>query len=402
VARGRAYDLERPDYWMPVLFSRMTGGQLWYTPGVTSDEEAPLLEAKREEVEFRFWDGLLLNIARGECTPVLGFGLLEAVIGPCEDIAGQWADRYRYPLGRADRQDLTRMAQFLAVDQQNVMVPADQLVRYLWAELLDPLAEAERLAFRKLKLPELLQETAKRRFAGTTDPFGVLAKLPFRVYLSTTPDKLLENALRACHPAKDPQVQFFPWWEEEPAPAALVELERPAKDDPKPPLLKERQGTLGRPPELRPFVYRLFGDLDEVETLVLTEDNHFDYLMAMTRAMATPEIIPAVVNRSLVTSAVLFLGFHITDWDFRVLLRSIRPQLKQQKRDRYTNVAVQIDPERERVADVSMARRYLERYLGVAGASVNIYWGTAEKFLVELNDRWAKRSGQAQAEGGGG
>jgi hypothetical protein len=291
------------------------------------------------------------------------------------------------------------MAQFLAVDQKNVMVPADQLVRYLWVELLEPLAEADRLNFRKLKLHDLLKETARRRFAGTTDPFAVLAQLPFRVYLSTTPDNLLENALRAGKPPKDPQVQFFPWWEEELPPADPVELEPPVKAGGKPALVK-RQGTLGRPPELRPLVYRLFGDLDEPETLVLTEDNHFDYLMAMTRAMATPGSMPAVVSGSLATSAVLFLGFRITDWDFRVLLRSIRPQLKQQARDRYTNVAVQIDPERERVADVALARRYLERYLGGAGASVNIYWGTAEKFLAELKDRWAQRAAPAQPGGG--
>jgi hypothetical protein len=57
VARGRAYDLKRPDYWMPVLFSRMPAGQLWYTPGVTSEEEVPVEPEQREEVEFGFWDG---------------------------------------------------------------------------------------------------------------------------------------------------------------------------------------------------------------------------------------------------------------------------------------------------------------------------------------------------------
>jgi hypothetical protein len=317
------------------------------------------------------------------------------VIGPREEIAAQWADRYGYPLGRADREDLTRMAQFVAVDQDNVTVPGDQLLSYLRAELLDRLPEAERPAYRGLTLHELLQAVLAQRPAGSTNPFTVLAGLPFRVFISTTPDNLLEVSLRALTQKKEPQKRFFRWWEEELTPVEAVELEQPMK---KPEV--KRQDTLGRPPELKPMIYKLFGDLEDSDTLVLTEDNHFDYLVAMTRAMVTPQGMPAVVRSALATSAVLFLGFRITDWDFRVLLRSIRPLLGLQPPKRYTNVAVQIDPERERVADMSVARRYLEKYLGVAGASVNIYWGTAEEFLAELHSRWSKRSGQNPAREG--
>jgi hypothetical protein len=292
-ARGRAYDRKRPDFWMPVLFSRMPAGRLWYNPGV-STSSGLFAPAPREEAEFRFWDGLLANIARGECTPVLGFGLLESVIGQREDIADQWADRYGYPLGRSDRCDLTRMAQFLAVDQENEKVPGNQLLRYLRAEMLDRLPEADQHAAHSFDLQHLLIQVADlTKSIGVQDLLATLAELPFRVYLSTTPDNLLEAALRNAEIQinrdgrqvrvhKDPQVRFFRWWEDQIQPMEPVELERPDRT-------KLRQPTLGRPPESRPLVYRMFGDLGEEDTLVLTEDNHFDYLVAMTRAMATPD-----------------------------------------------------------------------------------------------------------------
>ncbi len=194
IARQRLYLRKRPDYWMPVLFSRMPAGKLWYNPGLNAPGEL-FTPPSREEAEFRFWDGLMANIARGECTPVLGFGLLESVIGQREDIADQWADRYGYPLGRPDRSDLTRMAQFLAVHQKNQRVPGDQLLRYLRAELLDRLPVGQRATV-DARDPHGLLARAAVQLAGGLDPFALLARFPFRVFLSTTPDRLLETALR--------------------------------------------------------------------------------------------------------------------------------------------------------------------------------------------------------------
>jgi hypothetical protein len=161
----------------------------------------------------------------------------------------------------------------------------------------------------------------------------------------------------------------------------------------------KRQPTLARPPELKPLVYRMFGDLAEEDTLVLTEDNHFDYLVAMTRALAT-EGMPAEVKGALTSSAVLFLGFRITDWDFRILLRSIRPLLAQQPQNRYTNVAVQIDPGQEATADLGGAQEYLQKYLGVSGAPVKIYWGSVDRFLAELDRRWSERPSERDRRSG--
>jgi hypothetical protein len=118
----------------------------------------------------------------------------------------------------------------------------------------------------------------------------------------------------------------------------------------------------------------------------LTEDDHFDYLIAVT---GNKDLIPGVVRRALADTALLFLGFRMDDWNFRVLFRSIMSQQGSGRRKKYAHVAVQIDPEGGRIQDPEMARRYLERYF--QGADISIYWGNAEEFVKELRARWDAR-----------
>ncbi|MEP7336268.1 MAG: hypothetical protein ABI977_00760, partial [Acidobacteriota bacterium] len=55
------------------------------------------------------------------------------------------------------------------------------------------------------------------------------------------------------------------------------------------------------------------------------------------------------------------------------------------RRNKYTHVAVQINPEEGRVSEPDRARRYFESYF--KGADISVYWGTAEDFIKELNER---------------
>jgi hypothetical protein len=98
------------------------------------------------------------------------------------------------------------------------------------------------------------------------------------------------------------------------------------------------------------------------------------------------ELIPPVVRRSLVDAALLFLGFRLDDWNFRVLFRSIMRREGDRRRRRYANVAAQINPEEGRLLDVERASKYLERYF--QGANISIYWGSAEDFVRDLHQEW--------------
>jgi hypothetical protein len=128
-----------------------------------------------------------------------------------------------------------------------------------------------------------------------------------------------------------------------------------------------------------PLVYHLFGHLRDPDSVVLTQDDYFDYLIDITR---NNEIIPKSVRANLANTALLFLGFQMSDWDFRVFFRSIMSQEGRGRRKRFSHVAVQIDPEQERIVDPERARRYLERYF--LDTQINIFWGSAEDFLREL------------------
>lgn len=63
----------------------------------------------------------------------------------------------------------------------------------------------------------------------------------------------------------------------------------------------------GRPSLREPIVYHVFGVLGRAGSLVLTEDDLFDY----TFALAEHKLVPAVVRGALARSSLLFLGFSL-------------------------------------------------------------------------------------------
>ena len=101
---------------------------------------------------------------------------------------------------------------------------------------------------------------------------------------------------------------------------------------------------------------------------------------------------------SLTDSSLLFLGFPLESWTFRVLFRLIMTLEGCAKLKQYSHVGVQVDPEAHSQADVERARKYLESYFGAdrsAGRGrgeprIDIYWGSAADFLKELHSQLAK------------
>jgi hypothetical protein len=118
---------------------------------------------------------------------------------------------------------------------------------------------------------------------------------------------------------------------------------------------------------------------------VITEDDYFDYLIGVT---SNKDLIPAGVRRALADTALMFLGFSMDDWSFRVLFRSIMNQSGGSRRSRYAHVAVQINPEEGRIIEVDAARRFFESYFH--SSAITIYWGSVEDFVRELADQWAR------------
>ena len=94
------------------------------------------------------------------------------------------------------------------------------------------------------------------------------------------------------------------------------------------------------------------------------------------------------MQAKLTDAGLLFLGFRIDDWEFRVLIHLLQSLQGSKLRGFYKNVAVQLDPEEGHGSDLERARKYLEKYFGTPAMQIEIYWGSAEDFLQELNQRW--------------
>jgi hypothetical protein len=145
------------------------------------------------------------------------------------------------------------------------------------------------------------------------------------------------------------------------------------------PTILEKDPTY-KPTVANPVVFHLHGGVPVAESLVLTEDDYIDFLMNIS---ADSNLIPAPIARALTGSSLLFIGYRISDWNFRVLLRSF-DRLAESSVSRL-NVAVMpaptgYDKVNEKIQD------YLTKYY--ANIDVRVYWGTARDFLKELWERW--------------
>ncbi len=355
VARRAVRD--RHDWWVPVLFMRLATGRFWYVPGFAGERD------------FEQWPGLLAQIRRGRCTPVLGSGLTDGYIGSREEIAQGWASQYHFPMARHHREDLPHVAQYLAVHQRSYEFPRYELESYLQTALLERYAGNLPADVRDQSLNELIRATgAYRRSVDAFEPHAALARLPFKMFITTQPTNLLADALTA--EGKQPQVELCRWRDDASWLPSVF-------DDPT---------SQYEPSPQRPLVYHLFGHLAQPDSLVITEDDYFDYLIGVTK---NRELIPEAVRRALTDSALLFLGFRLDEWDFSMLFRSILNQQGERRRSKYLHVAAQVDPEEASIIDPSRARRYLESYFSQHDQiQVSIYWGSVDDFARQLSQHW--------------
>lgn len=289
------------------------------------------------ELRERDWDLLVRRIKDGKCTPFLGAGACYGVLPLGSDIAHKWAADYGYPL--EDASNLISVSQYLSVQ-------------------MDPI-------FPKEKVVEMLKASALPDFADATEPHNVLASLPLPVYLTTNYDDFMVRALE--NRRRDPKQSLSRWNQ------AVKDY---VSDNPTP-FDKDAQF---KPTVANPVVFHLHGYSPVAESLVLTEDDYMEFLVRM--ASNADEIIPAQIKKALTGSTLLFLGYRMADWNFRVLMKSFAGYLQQ-----YTHFAVMLLPAATD-ATKEKTQTYLTDYY--ANIDVRVYWGTVRDFMVELKEHWKK------------
>jgi len=104
------------------------------------------------------------------------------------------------------------------------------------------------------------------------------------------------------------------------------------------------------PTQTTPVVYHLHGHLDVPELLVLTEDDYLDFLVDLWQSNADPQsanarpMLPMRIQEAVTNASLLFIGYRLADWNFRVILRGLLQRFM--PRERYKHVTVQLSPGR--------------------------------------------------------
>jgi hypothetical protein len=356
-AVARSAVRERPDWWVPALFMRLRSGRLWYVPGTAPGGE-----------KFDKWPSLITDFKEKEGTPVIGPGITDSLLGTRQEIATAWAESYLFPMAPYNRESLPQVAQYMSV-KLGRRFPPRELRQHLRRTIVK--------RYRCDLPPELLGEEASledliaaawkaRHGREQVEPFSVLARLAAPVYVTTLYSRLLAQAL--IDAGRKPEVELCRWHDEADWPESVFDREPGYQPTPE-----------------RPLIYHLLGTFDLPESLVLTEDDFFDFLIGITR---NKDLVPKAVARRLTDSALMFVGFRLDEWDFRVLYRNLLTSEGGRRRDQYTHVAVQIDPEEGTTTDPVRARNYLESYF--QSDRVYLYWGSTENFVKELKHEWGK------------
>lgn len=344
---------EREDWWAPVLFSRLRSGRTYYKPEFTE---------RGEET----WQDLDLNLRTGNLTPVLGPGLADSILGSRQDIARRWVRRWQMPIAPNMQGNLAQVAQYLRVRHAPGTARA-QLQDHLKEEVFRRMAARAGEADSRpapATSAEIDPETAivelgrDLRLSDPGDPYRVMAAVPAKVYVTTGWTDLLQMALREREPSREPVTLVFPW-----------------KDSIRAKALRDK------PTIEQPLVYHLFGRLEDPRSLVLSEDDYFDWLIEWVKRRKN---VPPVVRAALTSKSLLFLGYRLDDWDFRVVFQSIKSFEGSFMLQDNVHVGVQLSPENQLI-DPEAAQEYLESYFG--RDKVSIYWGDARRFLDELRAR---------------
>jgi hypothetical protein len=311
------------------------------TQAVGVGDEGPSL---REET----WETVVDSILNGACTPFLGAGLSMPHLPRGADLAVSLAEQFDYPL--EDVTNLARVTQYIASDREP--------------------------AFVKRRVCERLQEAQRK----TTEELGgslpenhrTLARLGLPLYVTTNYDDYLERAV-AAESGMQPNVVLCRWSER-----LTTELPPYPKSTELPPYPKSDLKAVA------PTIFHLHGHMRTPNSLLLTEDDYIDFMVNLAhRAGKRDPVIPLFVRRALGDTNLLFIGYSLQDWNFRVLMRYLMTQQRVLQHDRSKSLSVQLSEEGMPRDRRRRAEGFLEAYLKTS-SSIDVYWGDARVFLTEL------------------
>jgi hypothetical protein len=288
-------------------------------------------DANSFSMDDRDWENLLRRIKNGRCTPFLGAGAAYGTLPLGGAIAKKWREENHYP--EQDEDNLARIAQYLAIDYGDSVVPKEKLVE------------------------EWFSSGVRPNYSDNNQPHGVLASLPLPIYITTNYDNFMMEALQ--NRLRKPRLELCRW-------NSSIYDYSSVFDDPN--FAVDRD---------HPIVFHLHGHKDTVNSLVLTEDDYIDFLLQLSKDRE--HLLPAPIQSALASTSLLFIGYSLADLNFRVIYRGIFSSV--QRSQKQISFTIQFPrPEHAHTQD------YLEKYFNQE--NIKVIWGDAKEFASELDRRW--------------
>jgi len=294
--------------------------------------------SRQNDRELRELRGLVERINRGDCVLVLG-----------PRVAVRADDPERRPLDSLLAEEL--------IESIGVTGPEGAAASASFHRAAD-------LYYRtrqdRVELDVAVQDFYEREAGATTDFHRDLAKLPFRLCICASPDSLMFNAFAETE-GKTPQKGYYGF-----RPMYAPRLSRPTAE--------------------QPIVYHLFGHHVEARSLVLTEGDLIEFLVAVVRgAPAVPDQVRSMLADP--AASFLFIGFGFHNWYLRVLLQVMNVYGHQSKAIAFEDPHFFNHPERQQVVGFFSGDRLIEFR--------PLQWETFARQLAEAWEAGGRRGAQA-------
>jgi hypothetical protein len=318
-----------------------------------------------ERKESATWQQTIVDrIKAGKVVPIISHVVdHNLILGGNTALVEAYAEYVQYPL--ADKHNLPQMAQFKGVTDESITdawALKTDYINFIKNRLFD-LAEAEGAAEEVLaEVEEAFDDVSFSEFSGRlgyprfnqgpADPLLILAELPLPIYLTTSYHDFIEVALKRA--GKEPRTEICRWHKGlESIPSVFETDYQPSKE--------------------APLVYHLHGLDAYPESLVLTENDYLEFLVATSQEMGRgTDPIPKRVRQAMADSSLILLGYSLPSLEFKVVFWGlIRPRPLQ-----HTSVSIQLLPS-------DHERKFLQEYLR-REAKFEVYWGDIQEYVHEL------------------
>jgi len=213
------------------------------------------------------WTAIRLQLNRENLVPFLGAGASLSSDGVTglpsgSELAKTLAKECDYP--GDDKDNLLRVAQYFALKIDETTL--------------------RELVIEKLRLPSVQPGEVHK----------ILAGWPLKFVLTTNFDNLMERAFITNGKDADKAIYHS---------------------------LGDQEEITTEPTVDSPLVYKLHGSIENMDSLILTEDNYVDFLANLIGG--NPKI-PDKISNIFNKYSLLFIGYGLKDWNIRVLLRYLR------------------------------------------------------------------------------